>query len=62
MIRSFIIAFALATVAITGVAGQAEANSQAGTHLMWITAYKAAPYAVRHDNATCPNMPFRASK
>jgi hypothetical protein len=36
VIRSFNIAFALAAVAIIGVVGQAEAYSQAGTHLMWI--------------------------
>ena len=62
MIKSFISALALTTVAITGIVGQAQAKSQAGTHLMWITPYKAAPYAVRHDNATCPNMPLKASK
>lgn len=62
MIKSFTIAFALAAVAIMGVVGPAEAYSQAGTHLMWISPYKAALYTVRHDNATCPNVPLRAGK
>ncbi len=61
MIKPFITALAL-TVALTGVVAQAQAKTQPGTHLMWVTPYKAAPYAVRHQNASCPNMPFYTGK
>jgi hypothetical protein len=59
MIKSFIAALALTAVAITGIGSHAEAKTKtkAGTHLMLINPPKAAPYAQRHDNATCPNMP-----
>lgn len=57
MIKSFITGLALTTVAITAIGSQAEAKTQAGTHLMLINPHKAAPYLVRHDNATCPNKP-----
>jgi len=53
MLKSLITSLAFAVVAASS-AGQAQA---AGTHLMWINGYKAAPYAVQHDNATCPNRP-----
>lgn len=54
MLKSLITSLAFAIVAAS-VAGQAQAAG--GTHLMWINGYKAAPYAVQHDNATCPNRP-----
>jgi len=62
MIKSFIAALALTTLAATGIVGQAQAKTQAGTHLMWVYPPKAAVYAVRHENGKCPNMPWNANR
>lgn len=60
MLKPLITALALAAMTMTGITAQAEAK--AGTHTMWITPFKAAPYAVLHDNATCPNRPSNSGK
>jgi hypothetical protein len=45
-------------VTMASTAGSAYAQSS-GKHVMWVTPFKGAPYAVWHDNATCPNPPWR---
>jgi hypothetical protein len=56
MIKAF--AFAVVALSVAVSAGNAFAQSD-GKHRMWKTPYKAAPYAVWHDNATCPNPPAK---
>lgn len=51
--------FVATLVALTLAISVGNAFAAGGKHLMWINAYKAAPYAVWHDNATCPNPPAR---
>lgn len=49
---------ALLGLTLAANSGMALADS-GGKHLMLIKAYKSAPHAVWHDNATCPNRPNR---
>lgn len=63
MYKSFIVALTIGAAAMSGgvaQAAQAQPRSQAGTHLMWVYPFKSNPYAARHDNKTCPNMPSNA--
>ena len=52
------IGIALLGLMMAANSGMALADSS-GKHLMRVTAYNSAPYAVWHDNATCPNRPDR---
>jgi hypothetical protein len=51
---------ALIILGVTLASNASSAYAQSsGKHVMWVKPFKGAPYAVWHDNATCPNPPWQ---